>query len=113
MTTRYTVYNMLDAGFTLEPAECLRCGVVGETTWNQLLKDAYCAVCGTHQRAWAYTHCNGVWKLVVNREIQYFLAERKLRAWAKKNGLLPIVRSPNDPRGFYVPGPWGYVPGNS
>lgn len=45
----YTIHEVLKAGYTLEPMKCLHCGSVGETTFDQQVHDAYCAVCGKWQ----------------------------------------------------------------
>lgn len=44
----YTVIDVLNAGYTLEPMVCLKCGS-NEVTHNQYMCDAYCAECGTWQ----------------------------------------------------------------
>ena len=44
-----TVYDVIEAGFNLEPLECLHCGAVGEVTYHQHLQDAFCANCGQWQ----------------------------------------------------------------
>ncbi len=45
----YDVQDTIDAGFNLEPMKCRHCGVIGETTYDQRIGDANCAVCGKWQ----------------------------------------------------------------
>ena len=45
----YDVQDTINAGFNLEPMKCRYCGVIGETTFNQQIGDANCAVCGKWQ----------------------------------------------------------------
>jgi len=45
----FTVHDVIKAGHTLEPLECLHCGHVGEVTFNQAIGDAHCAQCGQWQ----------------------------------------------------------------
>jgi len=45
----YTVHDVLNAGYTLEPMVCLKCGQVGYVTFSQYVGDAYCEQCGEWQ----------------------------------------------------------------
>ena len=49
MDKAYDVQDVIDAEITLEPMKCRHCKAVGETTFNQEIGDAYCAVCGEWQ----------------------------------------------------------------
>ena len=46
MTKYYTVQQAIDAECTLEPIKCEHCGHVGEVSYNQVVGDYHCAVCG-------------------------------------------------------------------
>lgn|GEM_PF-7000269 len=43
-----TIYDILEAGYNLEPLVCLFCGSE-EVTYHQYIGDAYCASCGRWQ----------------------------------------------------------------
>ncbi len=45
----YSVVDVINAGCNLEPIRCVKCEYIGEVTFNQYTKDAYCAICGTWQ----------------------------------------------------------------
>ncbi len=45
---RFTVHDVIAAGYTLEPLVCLHCGYEG-ITYLQYVGDAYCANCGEWQ----------------------------------------------------------------
>ena len=44
----YTVYDVLEAGYNLEPLICLNCGS-DEVTYADIVSDAHCAHCGAWQ----------------------------------------------------------------
>lgn len=46
---KYTVHDVLAAGYNLEPLTCLHCQHTGEVTFNQGIGDAHCAMCGEWQ----------------------------------------------------------------
>ena len=45
----FDVQDVIDAEITLEPIKCRHCDTIGETTYYNSMKDAYCAVCGRWQ----------------------------------------------------------------
>lgn len=49
MPRTYTLHDVIQAGCTFEPLECLHCGHVGEVTFNQQIGDGHCAWCGQWQ----------------------------------------------------------------
>lgn len=46
----FSVHDVLEAGYNLEPLKCLHCGSF-EVTFNQYVEDAHCADCGKWQLA--------------------------------------------------------------
>ena len=48
MKKKYTVKDVLAAGFNLEPLHCLFCGS-REVVFHQYISDAYCENCGKWQ----------------------------------------------------------------
>ena len=44
----YNIYDVIDAGYTLEPLECIFCGS-HEVTYLQYIQDAQCSNCGKWQ----------------------------------------------------------------
>ena len=49
MGKSYTIHDVLNAGYTLEPMVCLKCGQVGYVIFVQYIGDAYCEYCGKWQ----------------------------------------------------------------
>lgn len=47
----YDVQDIINAECSVEPVKCRHCGIVGETTFNQGMNDAFCASCGKWQLA--------------------------------------------------------------
>lgn len=45
----FTVHDIIEAGFNLEPLKCLHCNHVGEVIWDQYVVDGYCQSCGRWQ----------------------------------------------------------------
>jgi len=45
----YDVQDVINAGFTLEPLKCRKCGRIGYTVFLQYVGDAYCEYCGSWQ----------------------------------------------------------------
>jgi transcription elongation factor Elf1 len=45
---KYTIFDVLKAGYTLSPLTCLCCGS-SEVTYNQGIGDAHCGDCGEWQ----------------------------------------------------------------
>lgn len=48
VTTTYDVQDVIDAGYTLKPLKCRKCGSL-DVVFNQGIGDAYCEMCGTWQ----------------------------------------------------------------
>jgi hypothetical protein len=48
-TEVYDIYDYLEAGFELQPLECIHCGHVGEVVINSRVADGYCQMCGEWQ----------------------------------------------------------------
>ncbi len=44
----YTVKDIKEAGFNLEPVNCIHCGST-EVTYHQYIGDGYCPECGKWQ----------------------------------------------------------------
>lgn len=49
MKEYYDIQDVIDAECTLEPVKCRNCGVIGEVTFDQIVHDGYCAICGYWQ----------------------------------------------------------------
>lgn len=49
MEKTYTVQDIIDAEYTLEPLKCVHCGYVGEVTFLQYVGDGQCGICGEWQ----------------------------------------------------------------
>lgn len=45
----YTVVNVINRGYNLEPPTCIHCGHTGEVTYMQDIGDGQCAMCGERQ----------------------------------------------------------------
>ncbi len=45
----YTPEEAALAGYTLEPIKCKHCDCIGETTYDSVINDYYCAMCGNWQ----------------------------------------------------------------
>lgn len=45
----FTVHDVLERGYNLEPLTCLHCGHEGEVTYHQYIGDAFCEMCGEWQ----------------------------------------------------------------
>lgn len=46
MRKYFTVQQAIDAESTLHPIRCDHCNHIGEVTYDQIVGDYYCAVCG-------------------------------------------------------------------
>jgi hypothetical protein len=45
----FTVEDVLEAGFTLEPIICKHCKSIGNVVFHQYIGDGYCEKCGKWQ----------------------------------------------------------------
>ena len=49
MNTTYTIYDIKNAGYNLEPLICLACGDKDNVIYNNGIGDAVCECCGAWQ----------------------------------------------------------------
>jgi len=45
----FTIHDILDRGYNLEPLKCIHCGHVGEVVFLQYIGDGACQMCGRWQ----------------------------------------------------------------
>ncbi len=49
MSDKYTVKDIMEAGYNLEPLYCVFCGKTGHLSYDQYLEDGLCEYCGKWQ----------------------------------------------------------------